>query len=86
MITVLFSSAGRRTELLNCFRQDALLLGESLRVLAVDAQPEFSSACYSVDVCFTAPHCLEEGFVPRLLEICQHEKVDLLVPTNRHRT
>ena len=81
MITVLFSSAGRRTELLNCFRQDALLLGESLRVLAVDVQPEFSSACHSADVSFTAPHCLDEGFVPRLLEICQHEKVDLLVPT-----
>jgi hypothetical protein len=42
MITVLFSSAGRRTELLNCFRHDALLLGESLRVLAVDVQLSLS--------------------------------------------
>ena len=81
MITILFSSAGRRTELLNCFRHDALLLGESLRVLAVDAQPEFSSACHSADAAFKAPHCLEEGFIARLLEICQHENVQLLVPT-----
>ena len=81
MITVLFSSAGRRTELLNCFRHDALLLGESLRVLAVDVQPEFSSACHSADASFKTPHCLDEGFIPRLLEICQHENVELLVPT-----
>ena len=65
MITVLFSSAGRRTELLNCFRHDALLLGESLRVLAVDVQPEFSSACHSADAFFRAPHCLDEDFIPR---------------------
>jgi carbamoyl-phosphate synthase large subunit len=81
MITVLFSSAGRRTELLNCFRKDAVSLGESLRVLAVDAQPEFSSACHRADASFKTPHCLDEEFVPRLLEICQDENVKLLVPT-----
>ena len=57
------------------------LLGESLRVLAVDVQPEFSSACHSADASFRAPHCLDEDFIPRLLEICQHENVELLVPT-----
>jgi carbamoyl-phosphate synthase large subunit len=81
MITVLFSSAGRRTELLNCFREDAVSLGESLRVLAVDVQPEFSSACHRADASFKAPHCLDAGFVPRLLEICRAEHVQLLVPT-----
>jgi len=81
MITVLFSSAGRRTELLNCFRKDAVALGESLRVLAVDVQPEFSSACHGADASFKAPHCLDEEFVPRLLDICRNEDVKLLVPT-----
>jgi carbamoyl-phosphate synthase large subunit len=81
MITVLFSSAGRRTELLNCFRQDAVSLGESLRIVAVDVQPELSSACQTADTCFKAPHSLDEDFVPRLLEICEHEHVGLLVPT-----
>ena len=81
MITVLFSSAGRRTELLNCFRKDAVWLGESLRVLAVDVQPEFSSACHGADASFKTPHCLDEEFVPRLLDICRNENVKLLVPT-----
>jgi carbamoyl-phosphate synthase large subunit len=81
VITVLFSSAGRRTELLNCFRKDAVALGESLRVLAVDVQPEFSSAFHGADASFKAPHCLDEGFVPRLLDICRNENVKLLVPT-----
>jgi carbamoyl-phosphate synthase large subunit len=81
MITVLFSSAGRRTELLNCFRKDAVSLGESVRVLAVDVQPEFSSACHGADASFKAPHCLDEEFIPRLLDICRSENVKLLVPT-----
>jgi carbamoyl-phosphate synthase large subunit len=80
MITVLFSSAGRRTELLNCFRHDALLLGESLRLLAVDVQPEFSSACHSADASFRALASMRISS-PRLVEICQHENVKLLVPT-----
>ena len=38
-LTILFSSAGRRNQLMDCFRQDAAALGLELRVLAADLNP-----------------------------------------------
>jgi carbamoyl-phosphate synthase large subunit len=78
---VLFSSAGRRVELLNCFRQDAIELGIELKVLAADANSKMSAACQFADNAFMVPHCSDAGFIPALLEICQREKVELLIPT-----
>jgi len=80
-LTVLISSAGRRVELLNCFRADARDLGLGLRVLGVDSNPVMSSACRVADASFAVPRCLDAAFIPRLLEICAREEVDLLVPT-----
>src|SRR5262245_36723674 len=81
MITVLFTSAGRRAELINCFRDDAAVLKAALRVIAADLNPELSSACHLADERIQVPPCTEAGYVPRLLEICRKEKVKLLTPT-----
>ena len=80
-LTLLFSSAGRRVELINCFREDARALGLGLRVLATDLNPTMSAACQAADVRFVVPRCTDESFVPRMLELCAAEKVDLVVPT-----
>lgn len=80
-LTVLFSSAGRRVALMDCFRADAAELGVSVRVVAADAAPELSAACRSADAGYKVPRCLEQDFVPRLLDVCAKEKVSLLVPT-----
>ena len=80
-LTVLLSSAGRRVELLNCFREDARELGLSLSVLAVDCDPAMSAACRAADASAAVPRCTEAAFIPRLREICAAEKVDLVVPT-----
>lgn len=80
-IDVLFSSAGRRVELINCFRSAAKELGFGLRVLAVDVEPGLSAACRVVDKSFAVPPCTKADFIPRLLEICSSERVRLLVPT-----
>lgn len=80
-LVVLFSSAGRRVELLNCFRADAAALGLGLRVVAVDTNPALSAACRAADASYAVPRCLAPEFVPRLLEICAAEKVALVVPT-----
>jgi carbamoyl-phosphate synthase large subunit len=81
MTAVLFSSAGRRVELLNCFRRDAQALNLPLRILAVDVAPEFSAACRLADASFPVPRCTAEDFIPALLEICRRESVQLVVPT-----
>ena len=80
-LTIRFSSAGRRVELLNCFRADAQALGVELRVLAADCAPALSAACHSAAASFAVPRCDQAGFIPRLREICATEKVDLLIPT-----
>ncbi len=80
-LTVLFSSAGRRVELLNCFRADAQALGLGLRVLAADCGPAASAACQAADASFAVPRCDQPEFISRMLEVCASEKVDLVVPT-----
>jgi carbamoyl-phosphate synthase large subunit len=80
-VSILFSSAGRRVELMRCFRDAAAGLGCEARVLATDARPELSSACQLADASFTVPLCASDAFIPAVREICRRERVDLLVPT-----
>jgi carbamoyl-phosphate synthase large subunit len=81
MVTILISSAGRRVELIHCFRTDAKALDLALRVLAVDLNPEMSSACQAADRCFKVPRCTTPEFVSELADICGTENVRLVVPT-----
>jgi carbamoyl-phosphate synthase large subunit len=78
---VLITSAGRRNQLMRCFRSDAAALGVQLRVLAADLNPALSPACQEADAAFAVPRCTEPGYVAALLEICAREKIGLLVPT-----
>lgn len=66
---------------MDCFREDAALLGLRLRVLAADLHPELSPACHQADAKFTVPRCTTPEYVPALKEICAREAVQLLVPT-----
>jgi carbamoyl-phosphate synthase large subunit len=79
--TVLVSSAGRRVELIQCFRDGALALGIELRVIAVDLEPAMSAACQVADLALPVPRCDDAGFVEALLGICAEHRVDLVVPT-----
>ena len=81
MITVLITSAGRRNQLIDCFRRSAGRLSIEIRIVAVDVCPQLSSACASADISFAVPHCKSEGYIEKLIEICSKEKVDILVPT-----
>lgn len=80
-VTVLFSSAGRRVELIQCFRDAAVELGLGATIFAVDLCPAMSSACRAADGAFAVPRCTTADYIPRLIEICRREKVHLLVPT-----
>jgi carbamoyl-phosphate synthase large subunit len=80
-LRLLLSSAGRRVELMNCFRADAARLGIGLEVLAVDSVPSLSAACHVADRAFAVPPTDAVGFVDCLLSICREQGVDLLVPT-----
>ena len=78
--TVLVSSAGRRVELLRAFREALADLGLEGRVLAAD-RSWYSSAGHSADAHFAVPSCDRPEFVPRMVELCAEQHVDLVVPT-----
>jgi carbamoyl-phosphate synthase large subunit len=80
-MNLLITSAGRRNQLIECFRHDAALLGVTLRVLAADMNPRLSSACHIADAAFVVPRCSSADYIPALLEICRRQNVDMLVPT-----
>jgi carbamoyl-phosphate synthase large subunit len=75
------SSAGRRVALIECFRADAAELGLPLRVLAADANPDWSAACRVCDAAYRVPRCTTEEFILALLALCKREQVDLVIPT-----
>ena len=79
--TILFSSAGRRVELIQCFQESAAALGLKARVVAVDVEPAMSAACQAADLALPVPRCGHPEFVEVLLGICAEHGVDLLVPT-----
>jgi carbamoyl-phosphate synthase large subunit len=81
MATILISSAGRRVELIGCFRASARALGIELEVLATDLEPALSAACQRADRAFATPRCTAPECAERLLEICAAHAVDLLIPT-----
>jgi carbamoyl-phosphate synthase large subunit len=80
-LTLLISSAGRRVELIRCFRRVAKELGVELRVLATDMHPELSAACSEADAAFKVPRCTDPNFIPALETLCKQEQVNLIVPT-----
>ena len=80
-ISILVTSAGRRSQLLDCIRADAKKLGYKLTLLAADLNPEMSPASRLADKAISVPRCTNPEYIDRLLEICSSEKVTLLIPT-----
>jgi len=68
-ITVLISSVGRRSQLVECFREAFAELEVRGRVIGVDLAPEYAPAAHLL------------GFVDEVLRIGRSEKAFLIVPT-----
>lgn len=80
-ISVYFSSAGRRVELMRCFRDAARELGIDLRIVAGDLAPEFSPACCEADIAVKTPPCSSPDFLDVVMDSCVRHGVRLIVPT-----
>ena len=81
MIRLLFSSAGRRVELINCFRRAARELKVNLEVIAIDMDPLWSPACQVADYAYKVPRCTSPDFLNDVLDICKRNEVNLIIPT-----
>jgi carbamoyl-phosphate synthase large subunit len=80
-LTIAISSAGRRVELMDCFRHDAADLGMGARILGLDSEPELSPACLLADGKYRVPLCTDRDFIPFLGDLARKIGIDLLVPT-----
>lgn len=80
-LRMLVTSAGRRVELIGCFRAAAADLGVEIEILACDLHPGLSPACRAADASFAVPRVTDGGYIDAVLDLCRAHDVALLVPT-----
>lgn len=77
---LLFTGVGRRIELLQAFRNAALVLNKDLRIYGADfagTAPALAYCDYVRKVCGMK----EKDYISQLAKICEEDKIDLLIPT-----
>lgn len=77
---ILFTSVGRRVELLQAFRHAAEKNGVDLTIIGVDISRD-APALYFCDISEIVCRISDKNYIPSLLEICERENVDCLIPT-----
>ena len=77
---ILFTSVGRRVELVQCFRYAAKKLNLSLTVIGVDIS-DSAPALFFCDIAKKIVRINDAQYIPQLLEICKKDMVDCLIPT-----
>lgn len=77
---ILFTSVGRRVELMQAFRAAADKLGEKLVIYGADIT-ESAPALWFCDKTVIVPRIRDDRYIPALIEICEKEEIDALIPT-----
>lgn len=77
---ILFTSIGRRVELIQSFRNAAEQLNTELTIVGADIV-DSAPALYFCDEIKIVPKIENKQYIPVLLDICEHEKIDCLIPT-----
>jgi carbamoyl-phosphate synthase large subunit len=78
-INVLFTSAGRRVELLRAFRQAYADLSLAGSIVAIDADP-LAASLQVADRTHVVPRIENPAYVSTLVEICRRENVGAIFP------
>lgn len=77
---LLFTSVGRRVELLQAFRDAAEKTGIGLTLCGADIS-DTAPALFFCDEKYTVPRINSGDYIPALLEICKKEDITAIVPT-----
>ncbi len=77
--STLFTSAGRRVELLRAFRRAYETLGIPGAVIAADIDP-LAPTLYAADRSYIVPPMSSEEYLPSLITLCRDERVKLIFP------
>jgi carbamoyl-phosphate synthase large subunit len=78
-VNVLFTSAGRRVELLRAFKRAYADLNLGGSVVAVDVDP-LAPSLQVADRRYVVPRIGDPAYIGALLDICRTEKIDLVIP------
>lgn len=79
-LRILFTGIGRRIELVQAFRQAALILNVNLKIYGVDMSgtaPALSYCDYIRKICSMK----DVSYISELVKICENDHIDLLIPT-----
>lgn len=77
---ILFTGVGRRIELLQAFRNAALVLNKDLKTYGADMAGTAPALAYC-DFTRKVVAMKDPGYIQNLLDICQEDHIDLLIPT-----
>lgn len=77
---ILFTSVGRRVELIQAFRNAAQKLDEGLIIIGADIM-DTAPALFFCDKIRTVCRINNSEYIPQLLAICEKEGIDCLIPT-----
>ncbi len=80
MIKILFTGVGRRIELLQAFREAALVLNKELKIYGADMAGTAPALAYC-DYVRKVVAMKAPDYIDNLLDICKKDKIDLVVPT-----
>lgn len=77
---ILFTSVGRRVELIQAFKNAAEKLNVELEIYGADIA-ESAPALYFCDYTVIVPKIYDSNYIPELQKICKEKKIDALIPT-----
>ena len=77
---ILFTGVGRRIELLQAFRNAALVLNRELKIYGADMAGTAPALAYC-DYTRKVVAMKDPGYIQNLLDICEADHIDLLIPT-----
>jgi len=78
-VNVLFTSVGRRVELMRAFKKAYADLRLTGKIVATDIDP-LAPALQEVDRPYIVPRGSDSEYIPTLVEICSRERIDLIFP------
>ena len=77
---ILFTSVGRRVELMQAFHSAAERIGMDLEIIGAD-MTDTAPALQFCDQRVLVPRIKEESYIPTLKRICSEMEIDALIPT-----
>ena len=80
-MNILFSSVGKRVELVNTFHSAVSNLNINTKLFGADLNPKMCPARFVLDYCFQVPAVTSENFINEIIKICVKNEVTLIIPT-----